>query len=344
MNNHEKYDIKLASEVNIDALFTFYKLAYPDRHKLIFKYMKWYYRTSLFNLEPLVIEIDNEIVGHAGMMSSYLSYNNNIYKSIWFIDYIILPKYRGKGLGKILTKKWMDCCPTKLTFCNDHSLHIFKKFGWKEDKTFFRAAKILNYNKFIPIVKNMNESLLNLINFNKYLNLINKNKMIKPYPISGNHHHLLDYIFSYEKKLKDIKKIRILRDENWFYWRIMESPFLLDYYFFKTEESLIIVHKFFHKKIKRLNIILTLSSNKKDQINLFRSIIKWSVEENIDLIWLNSNDKIIKDNFKKILPNISNLNFAFSSVDKNLENTMNGNFENIQAIDGDNDLMYSNDN
>ena len=77
MNNHEKYDIKLASEVNIDALSTFYKLAYPDRHKLIFKYMKWYYRTSLFNLEPLVIEIDNEIVGHAGMMSSYLSYNNN---------------------------------------------------------------------------------------------------------------------------------------------------------------------------------------------------------------------------------------------------------------------------
>ena len=87
-----------------------------------------------------------------------------------------------------------------------------------------------------------------------------------------------------------------------------------------------------------------MSSNKKDQINLFRSIIKWAVEENIDLIWLNSNDKIIKDNFKKILPNISNLNFAFSSVDKNLENTMNGNFENIQAIDGDNDLMYSNDN
>ena len=73
MNNHEKYNIKLASEVNIDALSTFYKLAYPDRHKLIFKYMKWYYRTSLFNLEPLVIEIDNEIVGHAGMMSSYLN-------------------------------------------------------------------------------------------------------------------------------------------------------------------------------------------------------------------------------------------------------------------------------
>ena len=36
-----------------------------------------------------------------------LGFSGSEISAIWFIDFAVLPKFQGQGLGKILTKAWM---------------------------------------------------------------------------------------------------------------------------------------------------------------------------------------------------------------------------------------------
>ena len=90
-----------------------------------------------------------------------LKVGRNQIPSIWFVDFVIIPEFQGKGYGKILTKEWMKICPNQITFCNNLSLKIFKKFGWKNNLSTKRQAMPINATKFLPIVKRLNLNFLN---------------------------------------------------------------------------------------------------------------------------------------------------------------------------------------
>ena len=94
------------SEVNNEKLLKFYSVAYPNRYKIIYKHWNWLYRTSLTDLEPVVALYKKEIIGHAGLISTNLLYENKILKAIWFVDFYILSKYRNLGLEKLSKNGW----------------------------------------------------------------------------------------------------------------------------------------------------------------------------------------------------------------------------------------------
>ena len=79
--------------------------------------------------------------------------DKEILPAIWFIDFAILPKFQGLGLGKVLTKAWMKICPNQITFCNDKSLKIFKKLCCEENNYTKRLARPINPTKWIPFLK-----------------------------------------------------------------------------------------------------------------------------------------------------------------------------------------------
>ena len=89
MIKKELIKIKLLSEINESDLLNFYAAAYPLRYKVMYKHWKWIYRTSLFGFEPITINYDNKLAGHAGVISTNINYKNNILKGIWFVDFII---------------------------------------------------------------------------------------------------------------------------------------------------------------------------------------------------------------------------------------------------------------
>ena len=95
-----------------------------------------------------------------------------------------------------------------------------------------RAAKIINPLKWIPLVKSLNNNFLDKINFFKYLKRSNY-KRLTLYKLKTNILIIKKIFLENEQKKKKNNKITILRDEDWFNWRIEESPFLDDYYFFK---------------------------------------------------------------------------------------------------------------
>ena len=136
------YKIRKISDINVALLNEFYKAAYPNRYNNLNNHWRWYYRMGYNNFEPIIIEVNSKIIGMAGLIPSKLKYNNLITEAIWFTDFFILKEFRNKGYGSILTKEWMKICPVQITFCNNKSLQIFKKFSWQSNS---KTCRNINY-------------------------------------------------------------------------------------------------------------------------------------------------------------------------------------------------------
>ena len=154
-----RYNINKISEVNLELLSNFYKDIFFQRHKSLIQNLKWWYRLGYNEFEPLVLSVDGKVIGQAGLLPVDLIIRGKEIKAIWFIDFAIQSKFRGKGYGQILTKEWMKICPNQITYCNNQSLRIFKKLGWRNNLSTRRLLRPINYLKFIPVIKNLNLSL-----------------------------------------------------------------------------------------------------------------------------------------------------------------------------------------
>ena len=127
--------------------------------------------------------------------------------------------------------------------------------------------------------------MLEKINFFKYLKSSNF-KRLAPYKLKANILTLKKSFLANENRKKN-NKIIIFRDEDWFDWRIKESPFLDNYYFFKKNDSFIIIH-LLAENLKRIHILYSSCEDIKTEIELSMNITDWSIENNVDIIWLNS--------------------------------------------------------
>ena len=335
-------DFTNLSEVNNEELLKFYSVAYPNRYKIIYKHWNWLYRTSLTGLEPVVALYKKNIIGHAGLISTNLSYENKILRAIWFVDFYILSKYRNLGLGKILTKKWMELESCHLTFCNENSLRVFKKLGWVENNNFYKSCKLINPLKWIPLIQSIDNKFLNRLNIFKFFNEKNIVKNVRLLKLSDNKKILNDIFFS--KRPSENLNLEILRDYDWINWRIFQSPFIRNYYFASIENSLMIMSILKDGKKKKLNIIFTKYENEQHKTLLNRYVINWSIENNIDIIWLqldNVDNKVLSNFYPKKFK----LNFACNSHDISLNKNILKNLSNIDGLDSDIDIRnYDNKN
>ena len=331
MNLNNIYFKKL-SELSISELTDCFRKFYPKRSNFLIKNWKWLYRVKLFNTEPLIMMQEKEAIGFAGSISVNVIKNNYIKKDKWFVDFIIDKKKRDNGLGKILTKEWMNDDLLCLTFCNNISLKIFKKFGWQESTPVFDSRIVLNPLRFMPIFKSLNTDF-----FRNLSSSLGSTKIITPTGIK-NYENLLIELFSNLNTKKQDSAIRINRDHNWLDWRIFESPFVERYLLFKYQSSFLIIDKFFSGNIKKLSIIFSSFENNTDKNLLLNSLLLWSKQNKIDTIW----HVYVESNFleKKLFQKITKLNFAYYQKDLALEQ----NFIDLQGLDGDNDLIFYDNN
>ena len=266
-----------------------------------------------------------------------------ILPAIWFIDYVVLPEYQNKGLGKILTKEWMKICPNQITFCNDNSLRIFKKFNWDVNLSTKKIAKPINPLKFLPLINKFELKFLT----SKYKNLMKRSyknsNLISPYPILNNFNTLCS--FFRKENDKNHRYLEIVRDEDWIQWRLMDNPFKKNIYFFEYKNSFAVVNIFKSKNIKRLNILYTYGSDDLEE-NLFHKIFHWSLNNSIDLIWANSNNHELLKKYEKVFTARFNktMNFASFSYNENIKNKLKLGFADNQAIDSDNDIILLDNN
>ena len=327
-----RYKINKISEVENDLLSEFYKKIYQKRHNSLSNNWRWWYRVGHNEFEPIVILVDNKIIGHAGLLPIDLNILGKKIPAIWFVDFVIIPEFQGKGFGQILTKEWMKICPNQITFCNNQSLKIFKKFGWKNNLSTKRFLRPINFFKITPVTKKIKldfaDSVLRYFIKKKY----NKNISINPYPIESNFKSLNE-AFKLKKYQENTEFAQIIRDEQWLYWRLMECPYKKDIFFFEYKNNFSIVHVYSVKNIKRLNILYTFHTESLHENALVMMIVKWAINNNIDLMWAINKGK----EFDNIFPKIFNksIRYAAWSSDEKIFETIQKGLLDFQGIDSD---------
>ena len=329
-----KYKINKISEIATDQLSKFYKKTYYKRYKSLTSNWRWWYRVGYNELEPLILSVDNKVIGQAAYLPINLNILGNIVPAIWFVDYVVLPEFKGKGLGKILSKEWMKICPNQMAICSDDSLRVLKKLGWKDNYTTKRLARPISTLKFLPILKNLKLNFVNRTLRYFIKKKYSRNISINPHKISDNF-KIIDDSFKLRKIVKNNEFAEIIRDEKWLHWRLIECPYKKDIYFFEYKNNFAIVHIFVIENIKKLNILYTYSADKLQENELFVQIINWSINNNIDLVWAVSRNT----DFENIFPKIFNkpLQFASWSSDEKIFKTLQNGLSNLQGIDTDND-------
>ena len=178
-----KYKINKISEVAKDQLLDFYKTTYYPRYKSLTSNWRWWYRVGYNDFEPLIVSTDNKVIGQAAYLPTEINVLGNKVSAIWFVDYAILPEFKGKGLGKIMYKEWMKICPNQMAICSDDSLRVLKKFGWKDNSATKRLARPINALNFLPVVKNLKLNFVNKILRYLIKKKYNRNISINPYKI-----------------------------------------------------------------------------------------------------------------------------------------------------------------
>tara|TARA_Y100000590_G_scaffold458250_1_gene612573 strand:+ start:912 stop:1925 length:1014 start_codon:yes stop_codon:yes gene_type:complete len=326
------YRVNKISQVEKSQLSEFYKETYHKRYKSLTSNWRWWYRSDYTEFEPLVLLIDNKIIGQAALIPIDLDISGKKIQSICFVDFAILPKYQGKGFGQILTKEWMKICSNQITFCNDESLRVFKRFGWKNNLSTKRLIKPLNILRFLPITKKFDFNFINK-NLKFFLNRRHVgNKIIKPFNITNNF-KLINDSFKIKNFIKNNQLANIIRDEKWLNWRLIECPYNKDIYFFEYKNNFAIVHIFTTDNIKKLNILFTYSVEKNFDQELFELITNWSLNNEIDLIWSVTRDTEMANIFPKIFS--KTINFASWSSDNNISTILEKGLSDPQGIDSD---------
>ena len=121
----------------LSELGSFLKLAYPDeQRKRLPDYLEWYFlnnpHTDPERLPLWVATNENEIVGQVATIPVDLKAGSASTKAIWILEFILLPEFRGQGLGKRLVLKAGEEYSTMITLgINEASTRVFTSLGWK---------------------------------------------------------------------------------------------------------------------------------------------------------------------------------------------------------------------
>ena len=154
------------------------------------------------------------------------------------------------------------------------------------------------------------------------------------YPKNNNQDlKILEDSFNLRKESHNPDFAHINRNEKWLDWRLNQCPYKKDIHFFKYNNNFAIVHIYSAKNIKRLNVLFTYYTDYSEEDKLYSLIIKWSLDNNIDFIWLISKSK----KFQHIFPKIFNkpLRFASWSSDQDIFEILKKGLNDLQGIDSD---------
>jgi|WetSurMetagenome_2_1015567.scaffolds.fasta_scaffold165478_2 hypothetical protein len=345
--NEKSQNIQILSAFEADPLDLndFYSKMYPDRAHNLTTIWAWLNRSYFFeNKIPLVIIQDNKIIAHAGMIPIKVLIAQKEYFANWFIDFSVLPQFQNKGLGMVLTNKWMDFADLNITFCNEKSMGVFKKYGWTESFN--------SYMHILPIRPFDHPQLTKRLPVftRETLNLVTKPILTIQYKknISKLDHYSLEILKQeqaegfVDRKIEESStgnqnlKIRPLRDFDFVKWRITGSPNFNKYLLYQVHDfkAIILPNDNHGKYIDVLWISDT--SQQKSIKTMISHLGLWGLKKHYSYIRMYTSEKELSLYLKKkFFGYISHPRFAFFSSNTELFAKVQGKDWDWQLVDSD---------
>jgi GNAT superfamily N-acetyltransferase len=120
--------ILTADEVAPEALAAFLAKVYKlSKATFLAEHGAWWYHG---NENRWLMQDDGEIVAYCAIIPTRALLGGSVEESLWWVDLIVLPEHRGKGLQHILDQRVRDACDLKLGFPNQLAAKIHLKHGW----------------------------------------------------------------------------------------------------------------------------------------------------------------------------------------------------------------------
>ncbi|MEQ1918443.1 MAG: GNAT family N-acetyltransferase [Elusimicrobiota bacterium] len=312
-------EIRTASSVEEPALRAFYAEAFPARAEFLGAHWRWLYRVGRFpGIEPLVLVEGNRVVGHAGAIPLTLSRLGQTAPAIWFVDFSILPELQGQGHGAKLTEAWMGLCPDRVTFCNDRSIRVFRKFGWRER---FDASV-----RSLPIFNGPIRAALRV--------LLSGAPKLRLGPLPQDPAQLVSALAD-----ESPAPVQVVRDADWAHWRLYDHPRAAEHLLAEHDGVQAIVRLFDSLGRRRAHLLHVGPGSPEARAGLVAGFARWAVEAGARSAWMATNEQALLEAACLRLPRGYTLRFAWHSDDAAVGQAL---FEGLptQGLDSDHDLMF----
>jgi len=321
----------------------FYIKIYSYRSCRLENLWEWLYRIDFLSKKnPVISIIDNKIVGHMGLIPFWLNLKGIKVSAAWYADMHVLPEYRGKGIAKNITENLMNLTDVYLSFGNDESMNIFKRYGWVKNYNTYLHYFFLepcNHPKFVkfPFYFKPFFILINFI-YKNFLSIyydFKKEKKFKSTIEALNHENIK--LFIDENLESNITKT--ILDIKYLNWRFLLSPDLNCYKVFRNDFGYAAIVK--ERKDKPLSwhldiLLINKLDNLKMILSLIIDIILWGRKNSYAYIRLYISDKSISKKIKQnLLSIVAHPRFACFSYNKEYKKLLDNTEFQWQLLDSD---------
>jgi|CXWL01.1.fsa_nt_gi GNAT superfamily N-acetyltransferase len=331
-------EIRTASGIDDIALRRFYVEMFPLRGDFLSEHWRWLYRVGRFpGIEPLVLVDGGRVVGHAGAIPLTISRLGVNAPAIWYVDFVVRPELQGQGHGKALSEAWMKMCPDRVTFCNERSIRVFLKLGWKQRFDARVCSLPIELSGPAAARGAMSGHLGRLFNgpWKAALHLLLSSAPTLNVRSLPQNPAALVPILSDAASAKP----HIVRDEDWARWRLLDHPRSDEHRLAELNGVNAILRLFTSLGRRRAHLLHVGPGPAVARAAMVAAFARWALEQGADDAWMATNDQTLLTSAARYLPRRHSLRFAWHSdaaaVDAALAKTLE-----TQALDSDHDLMF----
>ncbi|HEX6512903.1 MAG TPA: GNAT family N-acetyltransferase [Chloroflexota bacterium] len=263
-----------ANEVEPERLAAFYQTMYPGRPMV--ETWRWRYHVEEGCEGPPLVAVRNgRVIAHAGGVPFTAETRGQRWRAMWFVDFAVLPEHQRQGVGIELTERWMQLSDLHVTFCNEHSIGVFKKFGWVESfdmalhRLLLRPFDQPRAQRIPPALRSAGNALARV-----GLKILQQSAAGNAAPELGpvGEAELQPFLNSSDSSRKNI--VRPIRDADYLQWRILSSPARASYVVCRLDDVALLVHTPRIQSSSRLDV-LVMSSTGKASFGAIRQMLAW---------------------------------------------------------------------
>lgn len=340
--------VSSANAVDTHLLINFYNQAFPKRKDFFCEHWKWINRTAyLANKVPLVALFNNKVIAHAGIVPVDFNVNENTLLGSWFIDLAVLPQFRKQGLGKYITKKWMEIGDLQLAiFCSEKSIAVLKSHGWTKINSSHLNICVtapFSHPRFAKRTPKFLRSVLNRISYPFLISFYKKYayKDISERIIEVNEKSINDFIRLYNVRETPANAISPVRNKDFFSWRILNSPDKKKYVIYKGEKfsAIILIQT---QSDSHIDVLCVSDINNKEEIrNMICSLSVFAMKKRISRVRFYTNNFELSEYLKKTTSAfVRQPLFAAFAKSKQLNSKLNNVEWRLELIDGNCEYAY----
>jgi GNAT superfamily N-acetyltransferase len=233
-------------DVTPSQFHAFLSKAYkPGKVDFLMQHGEWLYRG---NQHRFIILDGENIAAHSGVIPALFMLDGGRQETVWMMDLVVLPEYRGRGYQRALEEHIRGLRPTTLAFTNQLSTTIFEKHGWGVGErghyyTLPLRPMRLKAKFFTPTLKGQ---------------LVRLKTAITSLPTMLRLKQLADYQPRYTQEIRDIsaekltevffthhdlRQVTTCRDADYLGWRFLQAPYRYQYRFYLAETLVLVVRQ-----------------------------------------------------------------------------------------------------